>query len=87
VGLSPRDRRDSLAEGYLWATRASSIALTAVVPAVLGYWLDRQWNTSPWLVIVGAGLGLAGMISELMALTRPRSRKKPSTGPAGNQKT
>lgn len=23
----------------------------------LGYWLDGRWKTSPWLLIVGCGLG------------------------------
>lgn len=26
--------------------------------ALAGYWLDRRWGTSPWLLLVGALLGI-----------------------------
>ena len=28
------------------------------VPALLGWWLDKKFATSPWLLIVGLVLGL-----------------------------
>lgn len=61
-----------LVEAYAFASRASSIALQAVVPAGLGYWLDQRWGTAPWLLIVGAGLGLAVMLMELVRLSQPK---------------
>lgn len=67
---SPERNRDTRGQAYVWASRASSIAMGAVIPAALGYWLDRQWGTSPWLVIVGAGLGFASMIQGLLRLTQ-----------------
>lgn len=68
----PESDRASLAEGYAFASRASSIAMQAVVPAGLGYWLDQRWGTAPWLLIVGAGLGLAVMLMELIRLSQPK---------------
>lgn len=68
----PESDRASLLEGYAFASRASSIALQAVVPAGLGYWLDQRWGTSPWLLIIGAGLGLAVMLMELIRLSQPK---------------
>jgi F0F1-type ATP synthase assembly protein I len=32
-------------------------AVTIVVFALLGIWLDKRWHTSPWLVIVGVFFG------------------------------
>ena len=86
MGQPPKDRRDSLSQGYLLATRASSVALTAVVPAGIGYWLDQQWHTTPAMVIVGAVLGFIGMLSELMALSRPSRPKNRSTAPTDPSK-
>jgi F0F1-type ATP synthase assembly protein I len=44
-------------------------AVTLVVFALAGIWLDRRLGTSPWLLIVGvlggAGLGLWTMIRKL----------------------
>lgn len=76
----PHDRRDSLAQGYVWATRATSIALQAVVPAGFGFFLDRWWGTAPWLLIVGTVIGFASMLSELIAFTKPKKRP-PSNAP------
>ncbi len=29
------------------------------IPAVLGWWLDRKLDTSPWCLSAGGGIGLA----------------------------
>ena len=78
MGSPPQDRRDSLAQGYMWATRATSIALQAVIPAGLGYWLDHWWGTAPWLLIVGTVLGFVSMMTELIAFTKPKKRPPPN---------
>lgn len=68
----PPDRdQNPMAQGYVWASRASSIAFTSVIPAALGYWADKSWNTYPWLVIIGAVLGFGLMMKELFALAYP----------------
>jgi F0F1-type ATP synthase assembly protein I len=28
--------------------------------AAVGYWVDLRWETRPWGVVIGAGLGLIG---------------------------
>ncbi len=78
---SDRDR-NSLAQSYLWASRASTIAMSAVVPAGLGYWIDSGLGTSPWLLIAGAGLGFVLMLRDLIRLT-----EKPGPRKDGRQKT
>ncbi len=47
----------------MWATRITSLSMEMVVPALLGLWADQSWGTTPWLLILGACLGLllAGM--------------------------
>ena len=43
-----------------------------------GFWLDRQWETSPLLTLLGLGLGIAvaliGMFRMIMALFDDRPR-------------
>ena len=34
------------------------IALSIVLPLLLGSWLDKRWGTGPWLSITGFVLGL-----------------------------
>jgi len=33
--------------------------LTVLLGALLGYYLDRRWGTSPWLMLVGTLAGTA----------------------------
>jgi F0F1-type ATP synthase assembly protein I len=73
---SSNRKRDSLAQNYLWASRATNVAMSAVVPAALGYGADMYFGTSPWLVITGTALGFITMMRELMRLTDKTSTKK-----------
>lgn len=67
--------RNSLAQSYLSASRVSTIAMSAVVPAGLGYWFDSWLGTSPWLLIAGAGLGFTLMLRDLIRLTASPARR------------
>jgi len=69
---SPRQDGPHPAQAYVWASRVSTLAGEAVVPAVLGYWADSHWGTSPWLVIVGGALGFALLMYEVVRLSKPK---------------
>lgn len=36
------------------------LAGTVVVFALLGWWLDERWSTSPAMLLTGLGIGLGG---------------------------
>lgn len=58
----------------MWSSRISSIGLQFVVPAALGWWVDQQWGTKPWFMIVGSLLGfLTGTLS-LVQLAKDADR-------------
>lgn len=60
----------SLAEAMKWASRASSIALQFAVPAGGGAWLDRRFDSSPWLLLLGLTFGSYLGFRELLRLAR-----------------
>jgi ATP synthase protein I len=43
-----------------------SIAISVSLGALLGYWLDNRFDTSPWLLIAGALLGITAGFVELI---------------------
>ena len=53
----------------------SSIGMTLVLATVIGlaagYFLDRWLGTSPWLILIGLGLGIAaGFVNLFRAVNR-----------------
>ena len=68
------DKRSPVAIGYMWASRATSVSLEMVLPILLGLWLDRRWNSSPWIVIIGAVLGFSIALLHLMQMTKPNHK-------------
>lgn len=44
------------------------IAATMVIPVVVGIYLDKRWNISPWGVIIGALTGFAATASIVIKL-------------------
>lgn len=70
-----RDGRSAVARGYVLATRVTSIGMQMALPPLVGWWLDSQFNTGPWLVVVGAFLGFAVSMLELIRLAKDTGSK------------
>lgn len=80
MSVPPEDRRSPWAAGMEWVSQITSVALMMVLPAGAGYWVDLQVGTAPWLLILGAGVGLVVGLMQLLRMTdhsRP-GRSKPS---------
>ena len=58
-----------------WVHQITSIALEMAIPPLVGHWLDERWGTEPWLVIVGALLGFAAAMVQLLALAKQSGRR------------
>jgi len=57
---------DGDAEGLTWSGLLSLglvAAMTIVVGFALGWWADKLFDTSPILILVGIGLGVAASIA------------------------
>lgn len=66
------DDRAAIAGAMSLASTVTTIALEMVVPALLGFWIDRKLGIAPLLTSIGAALGLFVGIRSLMYLTRPK---------------
>jgi F0F1-type ATP synthase assembly protein I len=74
-----KERLKRLRQEYLPGQRQSSsgdmtstgleLAMTVLVLVLLGWWADRKFGTSPWLLLVGAGVGIVGGMYRLIHKT------------------
>ena len=55
------------------ASAGVQFALTFMAFGAIGYWLDGEFGTKPWLLIVGVFLGAAGAFYSLVRQI-PRSK-------------
>jgi F0F1-type ATP synthase assembly protein I len=68
----PEDDRSAISLAYAWATRIIAVAITLIVPALLGAWIGQKFGTA-WtivLLLVGFMLGVAGAVFQLMQITK-----------------
>jgi F0F1-type ATP synthase assembly protein I len=59
-----------------WVSRITTVALMMVLPAWAGYWCDNRFGSGPWLLIVGALIGLLVGMLQLLGLVDKSNRKK-----------
>jgi hypothetical protein len=84
---TPNDRRSPLAIGLEWVSRITAVALAMVLPGLLGYWLDRKFETS-FLAPAGFVFGIVTGIWSLLLLTgaiTSKSRRSKGSQPVKNQ--
>jgi F0F1-type ATP synthase assembly protein I len=55
---NPSKRQDLSSWHAMTGMGLEFITAVALLGGV-GWWLDKRWNTSPWLLIAGVGLGFA----------------------------
>ena len=49
---------------------AFTLGAMVVLGALVGYYLDRRWGTSPWLTLAGTLLGTAAGFYEVVSVLR-----------------
>lgn len=61
------------------------LALTVVGGLLAGQWLDKKWDTSPWLTLAGMVIGMVGGFYNLIRIaTWNQARKEKRYGPKGD---
>ncbi|MGQ0634889.1 MAG: AtpZ/AtpI family protein [Planctomycetaceae bacterium] len=78
MSAPPDDRRPPVAVAMEWVSRITTVALTMVLPAWAGYWCDGRFGTGPWLLILGAGGGMAIGMLQLLSFVDKSNKKKRS---------
>lgn len=70
-----------------WQYSGLGLELVGAVAALVavGYWLDRRFDSSPWGVLVGAGIGIVGGMWNLIHAGLQASREESSEDDAGPQ--
>ena len=71
-----RDGRNSVTRGYVLATRVSSIGMQMAIPPAVGWWADSKFNTTPWLLFLGAALGFTVSLLELVKFAKDNEPPK-----------
>ncbi len=72
----------------VWAQVAFYTSLGLIIPAglvggyLLGWWLDDHFHTTPIFGMIGAGLGTAGGITEVIQLVTRTSKTDGSKNPS-----
>lgn len=60
--LTPPPRKSSSGEAFRAVSKYMDIGFTFVITtgggALAGYWADKRFQTTPWLFVVGAVLGI-----------------------------
>lgn len=80
--------RDSVRALAIAGELGFGVAGPLVVCTGLGWYLDGQWGTRPWLVLIGLGIGLVSMFGTFYRLATafpartPKKGNSPSSPPA-----
>ena len=58
------------------ASLGTEFALTEIIGAGVGYWLDKKFGTLPWCLIGGVFLGFAGGLMRILQVAKQANREK-----------
>ena len=59
-----------LAKGYLLGTLVLTATIEAVIPMIVGTWLDKRYQMAPLFVLLGIGLGIVIMVTQLLKIVK-----------------
>lgn len=71
----PDDGRAAFSRGMVWASQISTLGLQLAFPMLVGYWLDQRWQTKPWLLLLGALLGISVFSLSVVRLSQAAAKK------------
>lgn len=69
-----RETRRYFRELAYFSSLGISVALSIVIGLAIGVYLDRKFDTTPWLTLIGLGLGIAAGYRNI-GLAIKKSRK------------
>jgi ATP synthase protein I len=70
-GKNRKETRRLFKDLWYYSSLSFSIALSIVIGLGIGYWLDKKFQTSPWLTLIFLGFGvLAGFRNIYLAMKK-----------------
>jgi F0F1-type ATP synthase assembly protein I len=75
--VEPEDDRSAMAKAMSLVSQITAIALMMVLPALVGYFVDRGISTLPLFTVIGMLLGLAAAIYQLVKLVAALEMRGP----------
>ena len=67
---SPEDDRAPMAKAMDWVARITTAGFSVALPPLVGYWLDKRFDTGFLLTLLGFGFGLFAGGWQLMKIIR-----------------
>jgi ATP synthase protein I len=69
-----RETLRNLKDLAYYSSLGLQVALSIFIGLGVGVWLDRRWDTHPWLTLIGMGMGIAAGFRNIGLAIR-KSRK------------
>ena len=69
-----KETRLAIGELAYYSSLGFSVALAIFIGLFAGVYLDRRFNTTPWITLIGLGLGIGAAFKNI-ALAVKKSRK------------
>lgn len=82
-----QDSEPPMVAASRWVSEITNIALQLCLPVGAGFWADNRWGTSPWLVVVGACLGLFVATTSFMQMVKRLTPPPKLPGSSSSEKT
>ena len=74
--MKPDDeRRENGRSPLALAGMGVELAISVILVAAGGHWLDRLCGTEPWLLVLGAAIGMTVAMVNLVRKSRPGGRE------------
>jgi len=74
--MKPDDERQDTGRSPLaLAGMGLELAITVILVAAGGHWLDRLLGTKPWMLVLGAALGMTVAMVNLVRKVRPDGKE------------
>jgi len=74
--MSPKEQENAFIQFGYYTALVTQMAMSMAAGVVLGYWLDRKFNTSPILTLLGTILGMTAGIYNLIQIINYFKRKE-----------
>jgi len=69
-----KETRRYIKELAYFSTIGLSVALSIFIGLAIGVYLDRRWDTTPWLTLIFLGLGIAAGFKNIgLAIKKSRN--------------